>query len=104
MVLGGHFSYAISTSRAVLSPQLRFEWEHEFRDGSRDIDSRFVHDPTSTSFRIGTDDPDRDFFNLGIGISATFPGQKSGFLFYETKLGHDDIKHDSLTAGMRFEF
>ena len=104
VVLGGHFSYAISTSRAVLSPQLRFEWEHEFSDDSRHIDSRFVHDPTSTSFKIDSDDPDRDFFNLGIGLSATFRGQKSAFVFYETKLGHDDIEHESLTAGMRFEF
>jgi outer membrane autotransporter protein len=103
-VFGGHFSYAISTSRGVFMPQLRFEWEHEFEDDSRSIDSHFVHDPTNTSFKIGTDDPDRDFFNLGLGLSATFAKRKSGFLFYETKLGHDDLKHDSLTAGFRFEF
>ncbi|MDJ0806009.1 MAG: autotransporter outer membrane beta-barrel domain-containing protein [Gammaproteobacteria bacterium] len=103
-LLGGQLSYAISTSRGVFTPQLRLEWAHEFKDDSRFIKARFQHDPTNTSFRLTTDDPDRDYFNLGAGVSATFGAGKSGYIYFETMLGQEDVKQHSLAAGFRLEF
>ncbi|MEW8049725.1 MAG: autotransporter outer membrane beta-barrel domain-containing protein [Candidatus Thiodiazotropha sp.] len=104
LVVGGNVSYTLSTTDAVLIPQLRFEWEHEFKDDSRFISARFVNDPTRSIFVIETDEADRDYFNLGIGLSAVFAQGRSGYLFYETRLDQDDVTLHMINAGLRIEF
>jgi outer membrane autotransporter protein len=101
--LGGQFSYALSTRSGVFSPFLRFEWQHEFKDDSRRIKSRLVSNPTVLT-SLETDNPDRDFFNLGTGISAVFPNGVLGFLYYEYLLSHRDISQHTINGGIRLEF
>lgn len=103
-VLGGQISYAVSTKRAVLLPQLRLEWEHEYEDNTRDIDAKFVNDPFGTPVIIPTEDPDRNFFNIGLGLSSVFPGGKSAFIHYEAVIGREDLTKHSISVGARFEF
>lgn len=103
-LIGGQLSYAISTSVGVFSPQLRLEWAHEFKNDSRYINARFLYDPTATNFRLSTDNPDRNYFNLGVGVSATFAAGKSGYIYYEALLGQEDVERHSLAAGLRIEF
>ena len=105
-MLGAQLSYAISTSNGIFTPQLLFEWAHEFKDDSRFITARFLYDPGSTPlpFNLATDDPERDYFNLGAGLSATFAEGKSAFIFYETNLQRDDINLDTISAGLRLTF
>ena len=103
-LLGGQLGYAISTSSGVFMPQARLEWVHEFNNDSRFIDGRFVYIDPQPTFSVATDDPDRNYFNLGLGVSATFGAGKSGYLYYETLLGQQDIQRHALAAGVRFEF
>jgi outer membrane autotransporter protein len=102
--LGTQLSYALSTSRGVYIPHLLLEWEHEFKDDSRLITARFLNDPTQSSFTLKTDSPDTNFFNLGAGLSATYRGGLSGFLYYETTLGQKNFTRNSILGGVRFEF
>ncbi|MET0067421.1 MAG: autotransporter domain-containing protein [Candidatus Thiodiazotropha sp.] len=102
--LGANLSYSINTASAVFIPQLRFEWEHEFKDDSRFISARFVNDPTRSVFDIETDEADKNYFNLGVGLSAVFAQGKSGYFFYETRVGQDDVTLHMLNAGIRVEF
>jgi outer membrane autotransporter protein len=102
--LGTQFSYALSTSHGVYIPHLLVEWEHEFKDDSRLITARFLNDPTLSSFTLKTDSPDSNFFNLGAGLTATFRGGLSGFLYYETTLSQKNFSSNSVLGGMRFEF
>jgi uncharacterized protein YhjY with autotransporter beta-barrel domain len=109
-ILGGQVSYAISTGLGVLLPQVRFEWQHEFKDDSRTITARFVHDPgfpetngQQTQINYTTDDPDRDFFNVGAGLSATFRGGVAAFVYYETVLGLEDVTAHNIVLGVRKE-
>jgi outer membrane autotransporter protein len=104
LVIGGNFSYNISTTNAVLMPQLRFEWEHEFEDDSRFINARFINDPTHSEFAIETNESDTDYFNLGLGLSAVFSHGRSAYLFYETRLDQDEVTLNRINAGMRLEF
>ena len=104
ITFGGEISYAISTSKAVFMPQLRLEWEHEFSDNERAIDAQFIHDPNSTTFGVSTDEPDRDYFNVGLGLSVITEGGKSGFLYYETRLDQDNIEQHWIKGGLRLEF
>jgi uncharacterized protein YhjY with autotransporter beta-barrel domain len=101
--LGGDVSYAISTGLGVLLPQLRFEWAHEFLNDSRTITAWFVGDPAQQRIRTSTDDPDRDFVNLAVGLAATFPHGVSAFVNYETVLALDNVTRHSITLGVRVE-
>jgi uncharacterized protein with beta-barrel porin domain len=103
-VLGAQASYAISTGIGVLLPQVRAAWRHEFKDDARTITARFVNDPTQTPLALVTDGPDRDFCSLGVGLSATFPGGKAAFVYYETVLGLAQVTAHSVVGGIRFEF
>ncbi|GIX46721.1 MAG: hypothetical protein KatS3mg131_0932 [Candidatus Tectimicrobiota bacterium] len=71
--VGVQMAYALSTPLGVLLPQAQLEWEHEFENDSRTLVARYVGDPGATPLRLRTDAPDRDFFNLGVGLTATLP-------------------------------
>ncbi|VAW84059.1 hypothetical protein MNBD_GAMMA18-1427, partial [hydrothermal vent metagenome] len=103
-VFGGQASIAMSTRYGVLSPQLRFEWVHEFQDDSRYITASFVNDPSSSSFRIRTDAPDKNFWNAGAGISATFSEGRSAFFYIDTIAGKDNITQNTYSAGFRMDY
>jgi outer membrane lipase/esterase len=102
--LGGQVSYALSTGFGVLVPQARFEWEHEFLDNQRTITARFVSDPLRTPILLDTDDPDRDYFNLGAGLSAVFQRGVSAFVYYETALALRDVTAHQVAVGLRLAF
>jgi outer membrane lipase/esterase len=102
--LGGQLSYAISTSFGVLMPTARAEWVHEFHDGSRPVNWKLSNIPTQTTIVNVSDGADRNFGNLGAGLSATFTHGASAFLFYEAMVGRDHISEHSINAGVRAEF
>ena len=102
--LSANLSMAYSTLYGVFVPYLSIEWAHEFNNDSRAIVARFVNDPSLSSFSVLSDDPDRDFFNLGLGVTATLTNGKSAFLHYEHLLGYADSSQYTLTGGFRLEF
>jgi uncharacterized protein with beta-barrel porin domain len=106
-VLGAQASYAISTPIGVVVPHLRVEWVHEFLADPRAITARFVNDPTpdaGTTIRWDTDSPDRNFVNIGVGLTGTFQHGISAFLYYETVLGLQDVSEHRVSGGVRFTF
>ena len=103
-VVGAQASYAMSMDFGILSPQVRAEYEHEFDDDSRLINVQYAADPAANTFAVTTDDPDRNYFRLGAGVSAIFPQGASAFADFETVLGRDDIDDYLITAGVRLEF
>jgi outer membrane lipase/esterase len=101
--LGGQVMYAISTRWGVLMPLLRFEWEHEFLANSRTVTASVVNDP-NTAVSVLTNSPDRNYFNLGVGLTATFKRGISAFGYYEAVLGRANFTGHLFNAGVRFEF
>jgi outer membrane lipase/esterase len=102
--LGAQASYALSYSWGVLLPAARAEWVHEFDDDRRTITASFAGDPTATPIAIQTDSPDRDFFRVGLSLSAVLPGGVSPFADYEHRLGHRFLDEQKFSVGVRFEF
>lgn len=102
--LGGQMFYAISTGWGVLSPNARLEWEHQYKDRSRRLTGTFAVDPLQTVFAVPTDDPDKDYFNLGLGVAAQFQRGRSAFIHYETVLDREDVTNHSFIGGIRVEF
>ena len=103
-VLGGRASYAISTGLGVLLPQVRIEWEHEFKNDSRLLTARFVNDPVGQPILFTTGNPDRNYANLGVSLSATFRRGIAAFIDYETVLGLANVSGNFITLGVRGEF
>jgi uncharacterized protein with beta-barrel porin domain len=102
--LGATASYAVSTPVGVFSPQLRVEWQHEFQNDSRDIKAVYTNDPNQIPWRIPTDDPDRDYFTLGVGVAGTFKNGMSAFVDYQTILGLEETTAHLVNVGVRMEF
>jgi outer membrane autotransporter protein len=102
--LGASLSYTIDLPWAILLPTVIAEWEHEYKNNSRLISGTLTADPTQSVFAFPTNDPDRNYFNLGAGISATFKRWLSAFAFYETVVGRQNFTVHSFTAGVRFDF
>jgi len=102
--LGAQVSYAVSTPLAVLVPQLLFEWVHEYLNDRRTVNASYVNDPQHISIPFTTDDPERDFFNLGVALSSVFRGSKSAFLYYQTVLGLQDVTKHDIVLGVRWAF
>ncbi len=103
-VLGGRASRAYSFDWGVLMPNLMVEYSREFRDDASRLDARFIHDPTGTEFSQSAAAIDQSHINLGLGISALFPGGRSGFIHYERRLQDDRVSHWLLSIGARWEF
>lgn len=106
--LGLLITHSLNTSAGVLVPYLRGDWVHEFDNDARDITASFATVRSAFDeinvITIPTDDPDRDFFNLGGGLSTVLRGGLQCFLDYSTILGYDDLSLHRFTAGIRFEF
>ncbi|WP_200375252.1 autotransporter outer membrane beta-barrel domain-containing protein [Thiocystis violacea] len=102
--LGTRISRVFNTERAVLIPQAKIEWEHEYDNDASTINARFAADPSGTRFTIDTDEPDRDYFRLGLGLSAVFPHGLSSFLNYSTLIDKRDWTDHMVDVGLRWEF
>lgn len=103
-VLGGQISYASSREYGVLMPQGRLAWVHEYEDDSTRMKATYVDDPRNNTLLAITDDPDSDYFELGVGVSAVFKNGVQAFFNYDTILGMDDFTIHMFTLGGRWEF
>lgn len=106
--LGVQVTHAINASFGVLTPYIKGDWVHEYENDARTIRASFAEVRSSYDslnyILIPTDDPDRDYMNLGVGILAVLPGGMQVFLDYGTLLGYDDLTLHQVAGGVRFEF
>lgn len=103
-ILGGRVAHAFSTSFGVLVPQIHAEWRHESLNDARSIRAQFANDPFNQVFTVPTDNPDRDFFALGAGISSQFRKGMAAFLDFEAVVGLANVTSYNFTAGIRIGF
>ena len=103
--LGAQASYTLNRSFGVIIPEASIRWHHEFSNDSRLVQARYVADLLTSNFLVApTEDPDRDYFSLGLGASAVFAQGLQIFAHYETLLGLSNITDHLLTGGARLEF
>lgn len=107
--LSGELSHAFSMSWGMLTPRLRAEWIHEFKDGAVPISGWYLSDPLggvspSNIFSYPSDTQDPNYFLLGVGASAVFSNGAQGFLFYQATVGKENYTDNLITGGIRFEF
>ena len=102
--LGGEVSYAISRNWGVFIPQARLEYVHQFEHETREINGCFVNDAEGNTFVICTDDPDREFFNVQVAVSAQFAQGRLAYVHFEQVLGNSQFDWYEVTAAVHFEF
>lgn len=106
---GGHIAYAIKTPYAVVLPEARAHYVHEFKNDQRALSVHFSADPDAASsagpvsnFVVFTDPPDRSYFDWAAGISAQFAFGISAFVDYNAVTSSDQRVHE-VAFGIRFE-
>jgi outer membrane autotransporter protein len=102
-VWGMQMSYAHSADWGVLVPQLRFEYEHEHRDDARAITTSFAADATGSAFTVLTDDPDKNYFNVGASLLFILPNGWMPFVDAELLMSYKDLNRQRFTFGLRKE-
>lgn len=72
---------------------------------SRLIQARFANASAGAGkFTVLTDNPDRDYFNIGSSLAVNLPEGRAGFLRYEYRLGQSDITDHTVELGARIPF
>ena len=100
-VLGTQVSMTFSQDFGIVQPYARAEWRHEFQNDQRTIRTQYRFDPRDNVLEITTDEPDRNYYAVGLGVSAVFQSGLQGFVGYDTLLGLDDVSDHLFSAGVR---
>ncbi|QNN24657.1 autotransporter domain-containing protein [Planctomycetales bacterium ZRK34] len=103
MRLGGLLSYIFQFEHFTLTPQVRAHYVHEFLGGGRNVSTRFASN-LGVDVNLPTDEPDRDYIELGGGVSVQFKNGLSCYVDYDTLLGNDRRTAHVITGGIRFTF
>lgn len=106
---GGHIAYAISTPIAVILPEARAHYVHEFKNDQRALSVHFSSDPDAgtpsgpvSNFVVFTDPPDRGYFDWAAGVSAQFKFGVSAYVDYNSSNTSDQRVHE-FAVGLRLE-
>jgi outer membrane autotransporter protein len=109
--VGLQASYAVDTSVGVLVPYVRGEYVHEFLNDDDGAQVHYAADPFfatnpagSSVFVITTEEPDRNYGDLGAGVALTLPNGWVTFLDYAAVVGFADFAIHTVAAGFRRDF
>jgi outer membrane autotransporter protein len=97
-------SVAISTGFGVIVPQATVEYVHEFLDDQRSVGFRIVQDLSQQRYLFQTEPPDRDYLNLGVGVSMVLPNGLQPFLSFREMVGYNDRSSHTVAIGLRVPF
>lgn len=97
-------SAALSTGFGVIVPQATVEYVHEFLDDQRSVGFRLVQDLNQNRLLFQTDPPDRDYFNLGVGVSMVLANGLQPFLNFRELVGYNNRHSHTVTLGLRVTF
>lgn len=102
--LGVDLSRVFQFSSGLFVPQVNASYLHEFDDDAQRIHGRFLGDVAgASSFELFSDDPDRDYFNVGVSLRFQYLWG-SFFVAYDRELDRSDLDLETVNGGLRFEF
>jgi outer membrane autotransporter protein len=101
--LGARVSTSYGYDWGTLQPSARLAAVHEFQNKSRQLTNELVSTP-GTGFQVTTDSPDRNYLNLGLGVSAALNGGTQLFLDYEKRTQDKLLSSWAINLGALMEF
>ncbi|OQW73805.1 MAG: hypothetical protein BVN35_11400 [Proteobacteria bacterium ST_bin11] len=99
---GARVSYAWSLPWGVIMPQLNAEWVHESSYNAQVSVVRFLQN--NAGFNIRSDNPDRDFMQLGFNMAGQFADGMSAFVSYNTIIDRENVSNHAFSSGLRLSF
>ena len=115
-IVGFDISRSISRTFGVVSPNLRVEWDHEFKSNPRMLSAKFVEDSAlglstpnnfvgcTSCFQFPTDSSSSDFGVAGLGVTVLFQNRVQAYAYYETLIGAQKLTSNAITLGIRGQF
>jgi uncharacterized protein YhjY with autotransporter beta-barrel domain len=107
---GGFVYYALSTRYAVILPQVRVRFIHEFENDQEAVTARYAADPSVgtpngpiSNFVVFTDQPDRNYFEYAADLTAQFKYGISAFVNYSALGGAGSIRSHEASFGLRIQ-
>ncbi|HKJ52330.1 MAG TPA: autotransporter outer membrane beta-barrel domain-containing protein [Gammaproteobacteria bacterium] len=106
ITLGATASYSIDMGWGAMIPNVTVSAVHQQESDARSFNARLLimPDVDTTSLKLETDDPDRNYLISSLGV--TFQLNKGGqvFVTYEVLSQHDFLEVSSISAGFLAEF
>lgn len=105
--VGSYASYAWKTPWAVILPQARVRYLHEYQNAARTQSVQFSADTlagaASRGFVVFTDPADRSYFDWKASVLVQLPFGVAGFVDYGAVQGLENKSMHELNVGLRLE-
>ena len=108
-ILGLDLSRPFSASFGILTPIVRVEWDHEYKNGARTTNAHYASDPTAATtclscFALPSDTTSANYGIAGAGVSVTLAHRIQAFVYDEVLLGFANYRSNSIAIGVRGQF
>ncbi len=90
-------------SGAVVRPEARLAWQHEYGDIAYAIDSRFANGG-GNSFTVHGAETGRDSALLSLGVAVLWNDRTAGYLYYDGEAGRSNYRSNNVSGGVRMAF
>ena len=101
--LGVKASYDWKVGRAIIRPELRLEWEHEYGDTATGLDAQLAGG-ASNAFRFTTPSVGRDDLHLGAGVAVVLSERVTAYAYYDGQFFRTNYDSSIVTGGFRVSF
>jgi outer membrane autotransporter protein len=96
-------SYDWKVGTAIIRPELRLEWEHEYGDTATGLDAQLACG-ASNAFRFTTPSVGRDDLHLGAGVAVVFSDRVTAYAYYDGQFFRTNYDSSTVTGGFRISF
>ncbi|MEO6787077.1 MAG: autotransporter domain-containing protein, partial [Chthoniobacteraceae bacterium] len=101
--LGMKATYDLKVGRAILRPEVRASWQHEFGDTSYSLTSTFAT-LGGSAFTVAGPETGRDSLLVGAGFSILLNDRLSIYAYYDGELLRTNYSSNNVSAGFRWKF
>jgi uncharacterized protein YhjY with autotransporter beta-barrel domain len=101
--IGAYLSYSNEYAWGLLVPHLRVAAVHESSGEAGEITTQLALSPGPV-LTIDTDDPDRDYGLIGLGLAGVLKNGQKWFVEYENRISDDLIDYWTLNVSYLVEF
>jgi outer membrane autotransporter protein len=101
--LGFKVSYDWKLGDAIVRPELRAAWQHEYDARSFALDSRLASGAGGI-FTVNDTEVGRDSLLLGGGVAVLWNARASTYLYYDGELARKEYDSHNVSGGVRFSF
>ena len=101
--LGVRATFDAKVGRAILRPEVRASWQHEYGDSTYSLTSTFAT-LGGNPFTVSGPTVGRDSLLVGGGLSVLWNERLSTYVYYDGELLRQNYSSHNISAGIRYRF